>query len=148
MMSDAIEFEVNLMASIKIKCNSDRDINKVQDKAQPSTSQSSKDRFELMMRTMEKIMERISLDNKANTREQVYAPPRNHRRPTFPQIRQRDQRNQGDQQIRPPFQNNYVHENFDENFEDNMNCCDGDETHVFFTKEEHDQFMDANEIFM
>jgi hypothetical protein len=81
-----------------------------------------------MMNTMEKRMERMSLDNNPNTREQDDVPPRNKRRPTVPQIRQRDQRNQGDQQIRPPFQNNYVNENFDENFEDNMNCCDGDET--------------------
>jgi hypothetical protein len=29
-----------------------------------------------------------------------------------------------------------------------MHCCDGDEIEVFLTKEEHDQFMDANEIFM
>jgi hypothetical protein len=72
----------------------------------------------------------------------------NQRRPIVPQIRQSDQRNQGDQQIRPPFQNNYVNENFDENFEDDMHCCDGDEIEVFLTKEEHDQFMDANEIFM
>jgi hypothetical protein len=41
-----------------------------------------------------------------------------------------------------------VNENYDENFEDNMHCYDGDETKVFLTKEEHDQFMDANEIFM
>jgi hypothetical protein len=128
MMSDAIEVEVNLMASGKIKYNSDRDMNKVQDKAQPSTSQSSEERFEMMMKTMEKLMERMSLDNKPNTREQADVPPRNQRRPTVPQIRQRDQRNQGDQQIRPPFQNNYVNENFDGTFEDNMHCCDGNET--------------------
>jgi len=97
MMSDAIEVEVNLMALGKIKYNYDRDINKVQDEAQPSTSQSSKDRFELMIKTMEKLMERMSLDNKPNTREQADFPPRNQRRPTVPQIRQRDQRNHGDQ---------------------------------------------------
>jgi hypothetical protein len=148
MMNDAIEVEVNLMASGKIKSNSDRDMNKVQDKAQPSTSQTSEERFEMMMKTMEKMMERMALDNNPNTREQADVPPRNQRRPTVPQIRQRDQRNQGDQQIRPPFQNNYVNENYDDNFEDNMHCCDGDETEVFLTKEEHDQFMDANEIFM
>jgi hypothetical protein len=38
MMIDAIEVEVNLMSSGKIKSNSDRDMDKVQDKAQPSTS--------------------------------------------------------------------------------------------------------------
>jgi hypothetical protein len=71
MMSDAIEVEVNLMASGKIKYNYDMDINKVQDKVQASTSQSSEYMFELMMKTMEKLMEMMSLDNKPNTREQV-----------------------------------------------------------------------------
>ena len=98
----------------------------------------------MMMKTMEKLMEMMSLDNNPNTKKQADVPPKNQRRPVVPQIRQRDWRNQGGQQIRPPFQNNYVNENF----EDNMNCCDGDETEVFLTKEEHDQFMDANEIFM
>jgi hypothetical protein len=69
MMSDAIEVEVNLMASGNFKYNSGKDMNKVQDKAHPSTSQSSEEKFELMMKTMEKIMESMSLDNKPNTRE-------------------------------------------------------------------------------
>ena len=71
MMSDAIEVEVNLMASGKIKYNSNRDMKKVQDKAQPSTSKSSKERFKMMMNTMEKLMEMMSLDNRPNTREQT-----------------------------------------------------------------------------
>jgi hypothetical protein len=87
MMSDAIEVEVNLMASGNIKYNSDRDMNKVQDKAQPSTSQSSEERFELMMKTMEKIMEMMPLYNNPNTKEQADVPPRNQRRPVVPQIR-------------------------------------------------------------
>jgi hypothetical protein len=154
MMIDAIEVEVNLMASGKIKANSGRDMNKAQDKAQPSTSQTSEERFETMMRTMERMMERMALDNRPNPREQADIPPRNLRRPTIPQIRQREQRNQGnqanqgdqrnqgnqgnqanqnqgnqgDQQVRPPFQNNYVNENYGGYFEDNMNCCDDKET--------------------
>jgi hypothetical protein len=68
MMNDAIEFEVNIMSSRNIKYNYDKDMKKVQDKAQPSTSQSSEERFELNMKTMEKIMERMSLENKPNTR--------------------------------------------------------------------------------
>ena len=59
MMSDEIEVEVNLMPPGKIKYNYDKDMNKVQDKAQPSTSQSSEERFEMMMKTME----RMSLNN-------------------------------------------------------------------------------------
>jgi hypothetical protein len=144
MMNDAIEVEVNLMASGKIKSDSDRDMNKAQDKAQPSTSQTSEERFEMMMKTMEKMMERMALDNSPNTREQDDGPHRNQRRPTIPQIRQRNQgnqganqgnwgnkgnqENQGNQKIRPPFQNNYVNENYDGYFEDNMNCFDDKET--------------------
>jgi hypothetical protein len=29
-----------------------------------------------------------------------------------------------------------------------MHCCDDTKTNVFLTKEEHDQFMNANENFM
>jgi hypothetical protein len=92
MMNDAIEVEVNLMYSGKIKSNSIREMKNVQDKAQPSTSQSSKEKFEMMMKTMEKLMERMSLDNKPNTRERVDVPPRNQRIPEVLQIRQRYQR--------------------------------------------------------
>jgi hypothetical protein len=128
-----------------------------------------------MMRNMERMMERMALGNRHNPREHADGPPRNPIRPTMQQIRQREQRNQGnqgnqatqadqanqanqanegnqgnqgDQQIRPPFQNNYVNEYYDGYFEDNMNCCDDKETKVFLTKEEHDQFMDASEIFL
>jgi hypothetical protein len=87
----------------------------------------------------------MALGNLANPIEQVDGPPRNLRRPTIPKTRQREQQNQGnqgnqgnqanqadqtnrgnqgnqgEQQIRPPFQNNYVDENYDGYFEDNMN---------------------------
>jgi hypothetical protein len=89
----------------------------------------------MMMNIMDKLMERMSLDNNPNTIENDDGPPRNQRRLIVPQIIQRDQRNQGDQQIIPSFQNNYVNENFDGNFEDNMHCCDANETLVFLSKE-------------
>jgi hypothetical protein len=41
-----------------------------------------------------------------------------------------------------------VNEDYDVYFENNMNCYDDIEIEVFFTKEEHDQFMDASEIFL
>ena len=52
------------------------------------------------MRTMERIMARLALDNRPQNRDQPE-----------PQIRQQDQRNQRnaeDQHVRPPFSNNYV----------------------------------------
>jgi hypothetical protein len=150
MMSDTIEVEVNLMASGKIKQNFDRNGKKPQGDAQPSTSRSSDDKFDLMMKTMEKLMERMSMENKPAAREKNDFQPRNQnfRRGLVPQIRQREQRDQGDQQIRPPFQNNYANEDFDQMIQDQMHCCDDTDTHMFLTKGEHDQFMDANDGIM
>jgi hypothetical protein len=71
MKSDAIEVEVNLMVSKKIKHNPDRDMKNVQGEAQPSNSQSSYEKFDLMMNTMEIFMKRMSLDNKPTTRDQT-----------------------------------------------------------------------------
>jgi hypothetical protein len=126
MMSNTIEVEVNLMALGKIKHNLDRSVKKVQGEAQPSMSQSSDEKFDLMMKTMERLMERMSMENKPATRDQTDFQLRNQnfRRTPVPQIKQRDQRDQGDQQIKPPFQNNYANEDFDQIIEDHMHCCD------------------------
>jgi hypothetical protein len=69
MMIDAIEVKVNLMASGKMKTNSGKDTDRTRDKAQPSTSQTSEERFEAMMRNMERMMERMALGKKSNPRE-------------------------------------------------------------------------------
>jgi hypothetical protein len=69
MMTDAIEFKVNLMDLGNIKANFGRDMKKTQDKAYPSASQTSKESFETMMRTMERMLERMDLGNRPNPRE-------------------------------------------------------------------------------
>ena len=97
MMTDAIEVEVNLMDSGKMKTNFGRDTNKTQDKAQPSTSQTSEEIFEAMMRNMERMMEIMALENRPKPREQDDGPPKNMRREAITKIRQREQRNQGNQ---------------------------------------------------
>jgi hypothetical protein len=78
------------------------------------------------MKTMERFMEIMSLENNPTTRDQTNFQPRNQnfRRAPVLQIMQRDQQNQGDQQIKLPFQKNYVNEYFDQIIEDNMHCCD------------------------
>jgi hypothetical protein len=50
--------------------------------------------------------------------------------------------------MRPPFQNNYADEDFDQMFEDQMHCCDEKTPHVFLTKGEHDRYMRKNDDFM
>jgi hypothetical protein len=99
MMSDTIEAEVNLIALGKIKHNLDRSVKKVQGEAQPFTSQSSDEKIDLRMKTMERLMERISMENKPSTKDQTDFQPKNQnfRRAPVPQIRKRDQRDRGDQ---------------------------------------------------
>ena len=113
-------------------------------------SQSSDEKFDFMMKTIERLMERMSVENKLATREKTNFQQinQNFRRAPIPQIRLRDQRDQGDQQIKPPFQNNYANKDFDQIIQHEMHCCDDTETNMFLTKGEHDQFMDANNEFM
>jgi hypothetical protein len=106
-MSNVVEVEVNMMASGKIKSKFNQSDKRHQGDAQPSTSWSSDDRFDMMMKTMEKLMERMSVGNRPAARDQNDPQPRNQNlwRGQIPQIKQRDP---GDQQTRPPFQNNYA----------------------------------------
>jgi hypothetical protein len=136
MVSDAIEVKVNLMALGKIKQNFDRNGKKPQGDMHPSMSRSSDEKFNLTMKNIEKIMERMSMDRKSATREKNNFQPRNQnfRRAPVPQIRQRDQRDQVDQKIKPPFQNNYANEDCDQMIQDQMHCCDDMNTYMFLTK--------------
>ena len=61
MMNDAIEVEVNMMASGKMK---NKDINKRKNKEEISSPSSSDSKFDSIMRTMEKLVDRLSLENK------------------------------------------------------------------------------------
>jgi hypothetical protein len=77
------------MASGKIKHNIDRSVKKVQWEAEPSTSQSSDKKFDLMMTTMERLMERMFMENNPATRDQTDFQPKNQnfRRALVPQIK-------------------------------------------------------------
>jgi hypothetical protein len=63
-MRNVVEVEVNMMASGKIKPRFNRGDKRPQGDAQPSTSWSSDDKFDMMMKTMEKLMERMSMGNR------------------------------------------------------------------------------------
>jgi hypothetical protein len=87
-MSNVVKVEVNMMASGKIKMRFNQRNKRPQGDAQPSTSWSSYDKFDMMM----KMMEIMSMGNRPVTREQNDPQPRNHnfRRGQVPQIRHRD----------------------------------------------------------
>jgi len=59
-MSNVVEVEVNMMASGKIKPTFNLGDKRPQGDVHPSTSRSSDDKFDMMMKTMEKLMERMS----------------------------------------------------------------------------------------
>ena len=116
-MSNVVEVEVNMMASGKIKPRFNRGNKRPWGDAQLSMSRSSDDKFNMIMKTMEKLTERMSMGNRPIAWEKNDPQPINQDllRGQIPQIKQRDP---GDQQARPPFQNNYTDEDFDQPFDD------------------------------
>ena len=66
MMQDAVEVEVNLSTSNKTKQRADN--RRVKEEAQASTSQSSTDeKMDLMMKAMEILIDRLSVDGRGQT---------------------------------------------------------------------------------
>ena len=69
-MNDAIEVEINMMASNKGKYKTE--VRKVKEEKQPSTSQNSIDaKFDSMMKVMEKLVEKISVEDRHVGREKM-----------------------------------------------------------------------------
>lgn len=101
-----VSLEVNLQAK-RARMRIER---QVTFKEEASTS-AVEAKIDSLVRTMERMMERININDRNVPRENTPT-QRNqnpNRRRNNPQIRQRDQRGL-DQQIRPPFQDNYAEE--------------------------------------
>ena len=103
------------MDSDKMKQRVDENRRKVREENNPSTSSSIDAKFDIMKRTMERLMDKLALDNIPQNIDQhepqIMNP--NFRRPLPPHIRQREKIipwNVEDQQIRPPFPENFVDE--------------------------------------
>ena len=148
MMNDAIEVEVTLMASKKGKYRFYT--KKVKEEVQPSISQSTADsQIDSMLKVMERMMEILAENDSRVVKEQNEPQIRNpnFRKPRKqglppPQILQRGQRNHNYNQIdqvRPPFQENLLDEDFSQQIEDHINLFGDKESKVFLTKEEHDR---------
>lgn len=154
MMNNAIEVELNLMASKKGKIRFEA--KRVKEETWPSTSQSTSDaKFESMLKVMERMME-IFVDNdrqvvREHNEPQIINPHfRQPRQPGLPppQILPRGQRNQNQiDQVRPPFQENLLDEDFSQQTDDHINQFGDKESKVFLTKEECDRCtQDYDEI--
>jgi hypothetical protein len=103
MMDDAIEVEVSLSTSNKNKQRNETKRVK-EEEPQVFTSQSnSNTKFNMMMKTMEKLMDKLSVDDKNKMKDQNEPQVRNpnFRRkqgPPIPQVMPRGQRNPNEQQ--------------------------------------------------
>lgn len=156
MMNDAIEVELILLDSKKGKYRFET--KKVKEEGQPSTSQSTSDaKIDSMLKVIERMMEIFVENDRQVTREQNEPQTRNPnfrqpRQPGLPplQILQRGKRNQNQNQIdqvRPPFQENLLDEDFSQQTDDHINQFGDKESKVFLIKEEHDRCtQDSNEI--
>jgi hypothetical protein len=142
-----VSVEANLLA----KRARQRTKRRVTIKEEPSTS-SVDAKIDSLVRTMERMMERLDITDRNPPRENQPGPQ--IRNPNFrrnpPQIRQREPREQReqrgpDQQIRPPFQENYVDEGEEtiEGLDDvHINLMGiNDNDSIFLTQEEQDLFL-------
>ena len=100
----------------------------------------------MMMKTMEKLMEKLFVDDRNQDRDQNDPQVKNHdfRRkqgPPVPQMMQRGKRNSNDQHIRPPFQENLVDEEFMEQPKYHIHQFGNNESRTCLIKDEHDIFL-------
>ena len=161
MFKDALEVEANMMARGKMKHKIETDKRKIMEEIVPSTSvttSSSDIKFEMILKAMDKMMNKITIDNMTLNREQNEPQIRDpkFRRPNPPQppqIRQRDirnPRNPNDQQIQPPFHENYVDgEGEAEPIEDQIHHFSDLVSDIYLIETKHDMYAqeDANKYF-
>ena len=156
MFKYSLEVEANMMASGKIKHRVET--RKIREDGPSTYVASSNDvKFEMMMKKMEKLMDRLtvynSILNRGKNKPHIRNP--NFRRknpPPPPQIRQRDirnPRNPNDQQIQPPFSENYVDDESEaETIEDKIHHFGDLDSKIYGTKEEHNMYAqeDGNKV--
>jgi hypothetical protein len=154
MQKDALSVEGNLLAK-RVRQRTKR---RVTIKEEPSTS-SVDDKMDSLIKTMERKIEILDITHRTPPRENQLGPQirnLNFRR-NPPQIREREPREQREQripyqQIRPPFQENYVDdreetiEELDDVHFNLMGVNDNDS--IFLSQEEHQSFekMRKNKI--
>ena len=103
----------------------------------------------MMTKTMETLIKKLSVDDKSQMKDQNEPQVRNtnfrrQQGPPTSQVMPRGKRNPSEQQIRPPFQENRVDEEFIEQPQDHIHHFGNNElgeSRTFLTKNEHDNFV-------
>ena len=115
-------------------------------KEEPQASTSADPKFDSLIKVMERLADRLSIDGKPPIRDNVpqirnpnYRVPR-QQDPPPPRIAQRGERlpnnpNNNTDQVRPPFQQNLVDDEFLHIEEEEINSVRGEEENCFLTKQ-------------
>lgn len=146
MKNDVMEVEVKLTSAMRKKrdeCEWRReegDQRKGKEPEQPSMSYTQETNMDVMMNTMENLMERLTVDNRPPPKYHQEQQNRNQnvRRPQILQNRLRDQINIPEQLVRPPLKENYVRHNYDDQVEDEIHHLDVELSPSFLTREDND----------
>jgi hypothetical protein len=152
MQDVAIEVESNILVADKLKSRSDRDRKKQKEElpsSSNSTSDTKMDEMTKMLKTMTSEMARLKMEQRQPnrpTQEGGYMNPNQFRRPNnVPQILPRERKNQDDQKVLPPFQNNTIDEDdTEEDLAVHLNDSESSPLHV--TQQEYEDALIANQF--
>jgi hypothetical protein len=147
MIEDAIEVEVNLTTSNKNKQKHETKRVKEEEPKASTSSSNSDAKIDSLVEVV-KALVKLSTADKSQAKNQNEPQVRNpnfrrQQGPPIPQAMQRGPRNPNEQQIRPPFQENLVDEEFIEEPQEHIHQFgdDPDESDSFVTKDQHDNFV-------
>jgi ribonuclease HI len=156
MQEAAIEVESNILAADKLKSRGDRDRKKKKEEMPSSsntTSDSKIDEMDKMLKALTSEMERLKMEQKQPSRpaqEGGYRNQNQFRRPNnAPQILPRERKNQEDQKVLPPFQNNAVDEEEDEDdTEDDpaVHLNDSETSPMHVTQQDYEDTLISNQF--
>ena len=152
MRSDVVEVEINMMSSKRGRYRVDpREQKKPKEESRASTSSDPK--FDSLVKVMERLVDKLSIRDKPPAKDNVpqirnpnYRGPR-QQDPNPPRIVQRGERipndpnNGNNDQVRPPFQQNLVDEEFLHEEHEEKNSVGGEEGRYFLTKRQHDDHL-------
>jgi hypothetical protein len=156
MQDVAIEVESNILATDKLKSRSDRDRKKQKEELPSSsntTSDSKMDEMAKMLKTLTAEMARLKMEQKQPSRpaqEGGYRNQNQFRRPNnAPQILPRERKNQDDQKVLPPFQNNAVDEEEDEDETEEdpaVHLNDSESSPMHLTQQDYEDALISNQF--
>jgi hypothetical protein len=139
-----------------LKSRSDRDRKKKKEEfpsSSNSTSDSKMDEMAKMLKTLTSEMARLKIEQKQPSRpaqEGGYRNPNQFRRPNnVPQILPRERKNQDDQNVLPPFQNNAVDEEEDEDDTEEdpaVHLNDSESSPLHVTQQDYEDALIANQF--